>query len=673
MLQPEHRTGHAATPPPGAIGILLASTNGVDRALLQSRLAQTGRTDVYLDDVLPVVASLVQRAAALQDAVCLADEACVQPGALFERMAATGCPVIVLTDDEDIDRDCRLIASGAWDCVSRSALTAAVLVRSVLRAAEDRRRNRGVDATRAALASSEVRFRALVHNAAHGILHTTEDWIITGANPALTVMLGYESEDEVVGRNILELFRDPAERERVVTELHQSGNIGPVELQWRRRNGTPFWARLSGRAPELDDEKLPGFAMMVEDVTEHRLLESQLHQAQKMEAIGRLAGGVAHDFNNLLTAMIGYGQMLRDQIDRDDPRFRYADEICRAAERGSALTGQLLTFTRKPVGELQALDLNAVVNGFERMLRRLIGEDVELQTVLGESLGFVRANPGQIEQVIMNLAINGRDAMAGGGTLIVETANVELDQWSIRTHASLRPGPYVMISVTDTGSGIPPEIRAHLFEPFFTTKEAGRGSGLGLATVYGIVRRHGGHIYVYSEVGKGSTFKIYLPRVAAPEQAVASPAEPCPALFGSETILLVEDDPSVRSLATNVLQGYGYRVVVASDGREGLAVASTCQEGIDLVVTDVVMPGMGGHDMVRRLWWTRPRTRVLYLSGYTDQAGLLMGLREPWTSFLQKPFTPEEMAAAVRQALDQKLTTTALGSSQTPPATEPGA
>jgi two-component system, cell cycle sensor histidine kinase and response regulator CckA len=361
---------------------------------------------------------------------------------------------------------------------------------------------------------------------------------------------------------------------------------------------------------------------------------------------------VAHDFNNLLTAMIGYAEILRDQIETGDPRRAQVEEICKAAERGSTLTRQLLTFSRKPVGTPQTLDLNGVVRGFERMLRRLIGEHIELVTDTAGDLGCVRANPGQVEQVLMNLAINGRDAMPGGGRLTIETANVDLSQTYSRTHASVVPGPYVMLAVSDTGCGMTPEVKAHLFEPFFTTKEPGKGSGLGLATVYGIVQQSGGHIFVYSEPGKGSTFKIYLPRVERGEEAAGQ----CPpdrlAVAGTETILLVEDEPSVRTLARELLQALGYRVLLANHGREGLAVAAAFPDTIDLVVTDVVMPEMGGPDMVRHLWWTRPKLSVVYMSGYTDQTAVQMGLQEPWTTFLQKPFTPDGLAAAVRRALD---------------------
>jgi CheY-like chemotaxis protein len=286
------------------------------------------------------------------------------------------------------------------------------------------------------------------------------------------------------------------------------------------------------------------------------------------------------------------------------------------------------------------------------MLRRLIGEHIDLVTKPAEDLGVARANPGQIEQVLMNLAINSRDAMPEGGTLTIETANVDLSRTYTRTHAAVAPGPYVMLAVSDTGCGMTPEVKAHLFEPFFTTKESGKGSGLGLATIYGIVQQGGGHIFVYSEPGKGSTFKIYLPRVE-PEEAAAEQGPPnlC-AATGTETILLVEDEPSVRTLARELLQALGYRVLLANHGREGLAVASAFSEAIDLVVTDVVMPEMGGPEMVRHLWWTRPKLRVLYMSGYTDQTAVQMGLQVPWTTFLQKPFTPDGLAAAVRRALD---------------------
>ena len=632
--------------------VLLATENADDRVLISALLSQLGNSGFRLADAPPDGEARPGGLTGREDDVYLIDGRLAGDDGRLRQIVGAGCPVLVLTDVEDLAVEQRVLEAGAWDCLARSTLTTSLLVKSIRRAVDHNRQMRAIIGTQAALAASELRFRSLVRNAAHGILRTMRDGTIVEANPAFAAMLGFASETELLNRNVLEFYQDPSDREQLGAQVGDGERIPPVEVQWRRRDATVFWVRLSGRAFEPDDGAMTGFEMLAEDVTEHRLLESQFRQSQKMEAVGRLAGGVAHDFNNLLTAMIGYAEILRDQVETGDPRRSYVEEICKAAERGSTLTRQLLTFSRKPVGQPQTLDLSAVVRGFDGMLRRLIGEHIELRTLSGVDLGYVHANASQVEQVLMNLAINGRDAMSGGGQLTIETANADLSKTYTRTHASVSPGAYVMLAVSDTGCGMDSEVKSHLFEPFFTTKESGKGTGLGLATVYGIVQQCRGHIFVYSEPGQGSTFKIYLPRVAAEDgMDGVQPGRTAPA-GGSETLLLVEDDPAVRALAQDLLEQRGYHVLVANHGREGLAVSHAYDGVIDLVVSDVVMPEMSGPDMVRYLWWTRPKARVLYMSGYTDQTAFQMGLQEPWTSFLQKPFTPDAFATAVRRALD---------------------
>jgi|WetSurMetagenome_2_1015567.scaffolds.fasta_scaffold65525_1 two-component system, cell cycle sensor histidine kinase and response regulator CckA len=632
--------------------VVLVTPDPNDQALVAALLAQAGAGFTSVIPGPPEIGPLLARLRLEPDAVCLIDESLCCPADLMPRLVAEQCPVIVLSDVDDLARGEAWLEAGAWDCLARTTLTPSALAKSVSRAVEHARHLQTATGAQAALAASEARFRSLVRNAVHGILHTLPDGTIAEANPALAHMLGFESETDLLNRCVLDFYHDALDRALVLESLQQPGRVAPVEVQWTRRDGSLFWVRLSGRSLAADDGSVAGYEVLAEDVTEHRTLEVQFRQAQKMEALGRLAGGVAHDFNNLLTALFGYAEILRDQIDPGDPRRTQVEEISKAAERGSTLTRQLLTFSRKQAGAPQSVDLNVLVRGFERMLRRLIGEDIDLVTTLPADLGRVRAHPGQIEQVLMNLAINGRDAMAVGGRLTIETANVELDPGYTRTHASLEPGPYVMLAVSDTGCGMTAEVKTHLFEPFFTTKESGKGSGLGLATVYGIVQQSGGHIFVYSEPRKGSTFKIYLPRIAQSEAEGAAPAPAPVAPKGTETILLVEDEPSVRTLARELLQSQGYTVLLANHGREGLGVANAYPDTIDVVITDVVMPEMGGPEMVRHLWWTRPKLRVLYMSGYTDQTAAQMGLQEPWTTFLQKPFTPDALALAVRRALD---------------------
>jgi two-component system cell cycle sensor histidine kinase/response regulator CckA len=405
-----------------------------------------------------------------------------------------------------------------------------------------------------------------------------------------------------------------------------------------------------------EDGRFTGILCLAQDVTGRRRLEEQLRQAQKMEAVGRLAGGIAHDFNNLLTVINGYSGLLLDALTGDDSRRDLAAEVLRAGERAAALTRQLLAFSRQQVVAPRLLDLNSVVADMEKMLRRVIGEDVELATSLQPGLRPIKADPGQVEQVLMNLAVNARDAMPQGGRLTIETRNVNLDESYVRVRPDVRPGPYVLLAVSDTGHGMTAEVKARLFEPFFTTKEAGLGTGLGLATVYGIVKHSGGHIEVYSEPGAGTTFKVYLPRAEGVGKPGRSYQGEMVSPQGSETILVAEDEEGVRSLICAVLRGQGYLVLEAGNGEEALALCERHEGPIDLLVTDVVMPGLGGRQLAERLAGLHPRcfpqVRVLYLSGYTDDAVVRHGVLHEQVHFLQKPFSPVALAQKVREVLD---------------------
>ena len=372
-----------------------------------------------------------------------------------------------------------------------------------------------------------------------------------------------------------------------------------------------------------------------------------------MEAIGKLAGGVAHDFNNLLTVIHGYSELLLNSLEQGS-RFRQdVQEIINASDRASSLTRQLLAFSRKQVLQPQVLDLNADVSNMDKMLRRMIGEDIELVTLLAKDLGRVKADPGQIEQVILNLAVNAKDAMRSGGKLTIETANVKLDENYARTRISVTPGNYVMLSMSDTGVGMTPETKERIFEPFFTTKEKGKGTGLGLSTVYGIIQQSGGNIWVYSEPGLGTTFKIYLPTMEGETESLRPAAVSTKPMQGFETILLVEDEEMVRKLACTVLQKNGYRVLEASNGDNALDVVEGRNGNpIHLVVTDVVMPGMSGRQLADRLVSLQPELKVLYMSGYTDNAIVHHGVLDPGIAYIQKPFTPDALASKVRKILD---------------------
>jgi len=425
-----------------------------------------------------------------------------------------------------------------------------------------------------------------------------------------------------------------------------------------RPDGSMLWLRTS-KVPLHDaDGRVEGVLGIYEDITERKQIESalksseeQLRQSQKMEAIGRLAGGVAHDFNNLLTAIRGYSDLLLLRLDANSPTRREVEEIHKAAERAASLTQQLLAFSRKQVLQPKSMDLNAVVSGMDKMLRRLIGEDVDLVTILTPDLWNVLVDPSQVEQVIMNLLVNARDAMPKGGKVTIETANVELDHQYARRHPVVKPGEYVLLAISDTGTGMDEETKKHLFEPFFTTKERGKGTGLGLSTVYGIVKQSGGYVWAYSEVGKGTAFKVYFPRYGDKASEAKDLASSNASLRGGETVLLVEDDEGVRSFVLQLLTMNGYRVLTAGNGEEALETAGRHRGPVHLLLTDVVMPKMGGRELAKSLEGRLPGIKALYMSGYTDDAIVRHGVLDPGIPFLQKPFTPERLLRKVREVL----------------------
>ncbi len=424
----------------------------------------------------------------------------------------------------------------------------------------------------------------------------------------------------------------------------------PGTWKHRKKDGTVIDVEVAshsfvfaGRRAEL---------VLANDVTERKRLEEQLQQAQKMEAVGRLAGGIAHDFNNLLTIITAYGQLLLDRLAPSEPLREQVEEIKKAGDRATALTRQLLAFSRRQVLAPRVLDLNAIVHNTDKLLRRLIREDIQLLTIPGRAVGQVKADPVQIEQVILNLALNACDAMPRGGKLTIETANLHLDKAYVRRHIAARPGPYVMLAVSDTGNGMDRETQAHIFEPFFTTKEKGKGTGLGLAMVYGIVKQSGGYIWVYSEPGRGTAFKIYFPRVDVAAEMVKPPKTQAGPPSGSETILLVEHDEPVRSLVRRILTSKGYTVLEASRPDEAQLVCQQHEGPIHLMLTDVVMPGISAPELAERVATLRPETRVLYMSGYADIAVVHHGVLEASTAFIAKPFMPDALARKVREILD---------------------
>jgi len=511
---------------------------------------------------------------------------------------------------------------------------------------------------RAALRASEAGYETLVEHAPIGIYRSTPQGRFVSANEALVRMLGYASVADVLRLDMArDVYADPAERQRLLDrDTYTDREYDEVEATWKCKDGRLLTVQLSVRAVRNGARQVEYYETFVRDVTDQRRLQQQLVQSQKMEAVGRLAGGIAHDFNNLLTVITSYSDLLLEDLGREDAKREDVEQIRKAAEGAAALTRQLLAFSRQQVLEPKVVSLSAVVSGVEKMLRRVLGEDVDLGTVLDPDLGSVKADVGQLEQVLMNLAVNARDAMPTGGKLTIETADVEHDPDYAREHDAAPVRQFVMLAVSDTGIGMDEATKAHIFEPFFTTKEPGKGTGLGLATVYGIVKQSGGFIWVYSEPERGTTFKIYLPRVDAPAPGRAADPAPAAVPRGTETVLLVEDAAAVRAVTRQVLERQGYAVLEAPNGEAALHLAQKHRGPIHLLLTDVVMPVMSGRQLADQLARARPDMKVLYASGYTDDSVVRHGVLEEGTAYLQKPFTPERLARKVRDVLDSSET-----------------
>ena len=515
--------------------------------------------------------------------------------------------------------------------------------------------------TEEALRQSEERFRELYHDAPVGYLELDNEGRITSVNRTECEMMGY-APDEMLGQPLWTFVVDEETSRRQVLAL-LAGRLPSArdrERLFRRKDGTTFPVLMEDRLLQNKEGKIVGIRAALQDITERKeaegkmvSLQEQLRQSQKMEAVGRLAGGIAHDFNNLLTVIQGHCEISLLQFQGNNPLREDIVEIKKAADRAGNLTRQLLAFSRRQIMEMKVIDLNALLRELEKMLRRVMGEDVELVTVLDEHLGKIKMDPGQMEQVVLNLAINARDAMPSGGKFILETTNVYLDEGYARSHIGVEAGQHVMLSVTDTGSGMSLQVKERLFEPFFTTKEKGKGTGLGLSTVYGIIKQSSGNIWVYSEAGRGSTFKIYLPRVDEEADNLSRRDDTVSMLYGNETVLLVEDEPSVRGLAARVLRKQGYNVLEAVNGGEALQIADTYSGRIDLLLTDVVMPQIGGRELYDQLKPLRADLKVLFTSGYTETAIVQQGNLPPGVAFLQKPFSPIFLTHKVRELLDQ--------------------
>jgi PAS domain S-box-containing protein len=502
---------------------------------------------------------------------------------------------------------------------------------------------------------SERRFAALWDSPMVGLVVGDARGRIHEANDAYLRMVGYPRADVGAGRLHCTDLLPPSLRAggEAGKAAWAEGLAEPWECHTTRKDGTtlPVMVALT----MLDDERclaiVSDLSMRRRTEESLRRTEEQLRHAQKMEAVGRLAGGVAHDFNNLLSIIVAYPGLLLAQLADDDPMRSDLEEIARAGMRAAELTRRLLLFSRQQVVEPRVVDLNHVLTGMEKMVHRLLGEDIDLHVVLDAELGQVLVDPGNLEQVVMNLAVNSRDAMPTGGALTIETTNVVLDEAYGAAHVGAAPGRYVMLAITDSGSGMDAATLTHLFEPFFTTKAVGKGTGLGLSTVFGIVQQSGGHIWVYSEVGVGTTFKIYLPRVDAAVDVLPCPGDAL-SLRGSETVLLAEDEDQVRGVARSILGHFGYTVLEARNAGEALLLCEQHPGPIHALLSDVVMPGMGGPELARRLRATRPDMRVLCMSGYTDDSVVRHGLVDKSLAFLQKPLTPETLGRKLREVLD---------------------
>jgi PAS domain S-box-containing protein len=567
------------------------------------------------------------------------------------REMAPETPVILLTGTLGDELAVECLRLGVTDYILKENL--ARLPSALRRAREETELRAAEIQALAALRQSEARYRGLVNNATYGIYWVTGSGDLLFVNPALVHILGYESEQDLLAvSNSHAFYADPAVRDRVHGEYGRNGRVDTV-VEWRRKDRKIISVRLNGRTVTESSRADPCVEVIVEDVTERLQLEKQLVQAQKFEAIGQLAGGIAHDFNNMIGAIIGWADLGIEEADPSSRIHRHFEKVRQQADRAAALTKQLLAFARRQILEPRSIDLNQVTIEALSLLENVIGSNIEIAALLAPDLAIVRADPVQIEQVLMNLCINARDAMPDGGSLRVETFNVALDDEFCALQPQARPGSYAVLSVSDTGTGMDRATLDRIFEPFFTTKELGKGTGLGLATVYGIVTQHGGFMQVHSEPGGGSQFRAYFPiSTEAPRTDVARDSGPMQR--GSETILLAEDHEALRQVAHETLAGLGYHVILAADGEEAVRKFSASGRRIDLAVLDVMLPKLCGTEVLARIRQENPELPVILSTGYSPDISQLGRVRQGSLPVLQKPYSPHELARRVREALDRQ-------------------
>jgi two-component system cell cycle sensor histidine kinase/response regulator CckA len=571
------------------------------------------------------------------------------------RASGYSIPFILLTGTLGDELAVECIKEGANDYVLKDKMER--LPFALLRAVEEARMRAERDQTEHELRQTEQQYASIVRGAPYGIYRSDERGHILMANPALITMLGYESEAEFLKLNIeTDVYLNPKERAGVLKQLEEHKTLPFPDVKWRRKDSQIIIVRLEGRRFDTSIDGRALYEMFVQDITERRVLEQQFQQAQKMEAIGRLAGGVAHDFNNLLMIIRGCAELL-DHHKADPQKVGgYIKQINDATSIAASVVQQLMAFSRKQVPEKRALDFNAVLRDLRKMLPRLLGEDIQIVFTPGPTLERVAADRAQIEQILLNLAVNARDAMPSGGKLVLATSNVFLSTPQIETGGiELPAGSYVLLSVSDTGTGMEQDVKSHIFEPFFTTKERGKGTGLGLATVYGIVKENNGFIAVHSEMGKGSEFKIYFPvDTMAKETAAAIAKSALPVPGGSETILLVEDEAALREITCEYLQSRGYNVLSASSGMQALEICRVHEAPIDILMTDIIMPGIQGPELVKAALDMRPQMHVIYVSGYTDR-GMEIAHKENNATLLQKPYSLADLGHTIRSTASQQL------------------